>query len=649
MKNFKNTINLYRKPLQWLVIALLIVMVMRTLFDKSYISDIEAYCPFGGIQSLGSYLINGSLACSMTTIQIGMGLALFFAVIIFSKLFCSFICPLGIYSEFLGKYGEKFKIRYSFKGYTDRVLRIFKYILLFITLYYTFLSSELFCKKFDPYYAVFSGFNTDVNFSYALVAILILTLGAIFISQAWCKYFCPLGALTNIFALALLIIPVVILYGLIIWISPLSFSWLVLLIILCGMGLIFEVFRMKLFGIPFFKITRQEAFCTSCKKCDKACPMGIKVSEATTVKHIDCHLCGDCLSVCPEKNALNINTKNKLRWVAPVATILIFCFALFFSAKYEIPTISEFWGDDEEIEKAEIYTIEGLKTVKCYGSSMSFALHLRDKDGILGVKTYVNTYKAVIYYNPEKISHDEVGLLIFTPSQNVIEKPVFTSNIAEWTVKVDRYFDEYDADYMLEKMKQNKGIYAYKIAYGEPAPATFYFNPELIDPNKIKEIIENKYIVLFDGENNYEQNTNFVIKDFSATYNNIKAHEFYHRFYPEFDYTFNQYDTYSNNDFDSSTVFLNELPDEKLNEKLLFLMSHISAHKAIVRLSTSYTNDGVLLICHFLKNKINNEEVLKWITSKELKIMYADGEFDTVINEIKYSENIAPVPSVVKN
>ncbi len=631
-------INMYRKPIQYLVVVLLLLMVLRSYLDKTYVSDIEAYCPFGGLQSLGSYLINGSLACSMTTVQIGMGLALFFAVVIFSKLFCSYVCPLGIFSEFLGKYGQKYKIRYTFRGYWDRGLRIFKYVLLFITLYYTFLSSELFCKKFDPYYAFFSGFDNDVNLTYAIAAILIFTLGAIFIRQAWCKYVCPLGALTNIFALIILFIPIVLIYGFIVWISPLIFSWVVLLSIICISGFIFEAYRMQLFGIPFFKITRQVNFCTSCKKCDKACPMGIPVSEMAVVKHIDCHLCGDCVSACPENNALNINTKNNLRWLAPSATVILFALALILTTKYEIPTISEFWGSDKEIEQAEIYTIEGLKTIKCYGSSMSFALHLRGIEGILGVKTYVKTYKAEIYYNPYKLTHDALGQLIFTPSQNIIEKPQFNTDVAVWAIKVDRYFDEFDADYMLEKMTQNKGIYGFRISYGEPAPATFYFNPNIITPQELKEIIEKKTLVLSDGENDYEQTTNFEVKDYTENFILVKAFSFYKDFYPEFDYKFNDCDVYKETNFDICSIFLDEMPGEELDEKLMFLMSHISAHKGITRLSTSYTKDGLMLITYYLKDKISSDETLEWITSKELKIQYADGEIDTVVNEIKYKK-----------
>ncbi|HWR99690.1 MAG TPA: hypothetical protein VN249_03695, partial [Prolixibacteraceae bacterium] len=75
--------NLPRLILQWSVIVYLLYLATRAFFDKDFFPDYEAYCPFGGIQALGSYLLNDSLACSMTTTQIAMGIMLIVGVILF--------------------------------------------------------------------------------------------------------------------------------------------------------------------------------------------------------------------------------------------------------------------------------------------------------------------------------------------------------------------------------------------------------------------------------------------------------------------------------------------------------------------------------------------------------------------------------------
>ncbi len=199
MKKRIKKLNWPRMIIQWGVIAFILFLIIRQLFSRNFIADFEAYCPFGGIQALGSYMLNQALSCTMTSTQIAMGILLFVAVLIFSKLFCSFICPVGTVSEWLGKLGKKMKVRFTLKGVTDKILKSLKYILLFITIYFTFQSNELFCKKFDPYYAAVTGFNPDVVIWYAVISIFLVIAGSIFIRLFWCKYICPLGALSYIF------------------------------------------------------------------------------------------------------------------------------------------------------------------------------------------------------------------------------------------------------------------------------------------------------------------------------------------------------------------------------------------------------------------------------------------------------------------
>ena len=144
--------NPLRFSIQGIILLLLGYMLVRWGVDQAYTPDFEAYCPFGGLQALASYLVRGSLACSMSSAQIVMGIVLLVTVVLFSKLFCGYICPIGTFSEWLGKIGDKFKIRREITGVADKALRLLKYALLFTTLYFTLGSSELFCKNYDPFF-----------------------------------------------------------------------------------------------------------------------------------------------------------------------------------------------------------------------------------------------------------------------------------------------------------------------------------------------------------------------------------------------------------------------------------------------------------------------------------------------------------------
>ena len=148
MKNLKNWL---RHLIQWG--ALLAIIIFLTKVFGTQNADPEAYCPFGGLQTLGTYLVAGSMACSMTMTQIMMGVVLAIAVILFSKLFCGYLCPLGWGSEYLDKLRAKMKIKslvIKNGSITDRLLRLFKFVLLFIIFYYTINDSELFCKNLTP-------------------------------------------------------------------------------------------------------------------------------------------------------------------------------------------------------------------------------------------------------------------------------------------------------------------------------------------------------------------------------------------------------------------------------------------------------------------------------------------------------------------
>ena len=64
--------NLWRHVLQLGVIAVIAGFILKVFFGGAP-ADVEAYCPFGGLQSLVTYLNSNTLACSMSIVQIMMG------------------------------------------------------------------------------------------------------------------------------------------------------------------------------------------------------------------------------------------------------------------------------------------------------------------------------------------------------------------------------------------------------------------------------------------------------------------------------------------------------------------------------------------------------------------------------------------------
>lgn len=493
MKNRLKT-NPYRLSIQIGILAVIFYLLIRVITTRSFVADFEAYCPFGGLMAFSSFLVNKSLACSMTSVQIAMGGIMILGILIFSKLFCSFICPVGSISEWIGKAGEKLKVRFTISGYADLLLRGVKYAILFLTVYYTISSSELFCRKFDPYYAAVTGFGGDVSFGWGLTAIIAVVAGSFFVRLFWCKYLCPVGAITNIFRFFITFVLVTAGYLMLRFTGiTLSFIWPLALICLIAYMLEFYTLRSAVF--PLFRVKRHPEICTNCKLCDKYCPMAIKVESVSDVKHIDCHLCGDCIQVCPEKGALTINRRGK-KWLPAAITLLLIACGIIIGKTFEIPTLSLYWGDKGEKEKMVQYSRSGLKNVKCYGSSVAFSNQIRNLKGVTGVTTYVKTNTVEILYNPQLTDTLSIQKAIFSPVKIALRNPQpGMATIREYELMVENFFDPLDATYLIDLLLGNPGVIGFTTSFDCPVRVNIFADASsAITINDIAELVGKKVL-----------------------------------------------------------------------------------------------------------------------------------------------------------
>src|SRR5574344_367524 len=287
MKNFSK--KWLRYLLQWGTLMAIVAFALKLFGNKTF--DPESYCPFGGLETYCTYLVRGSMACSMTATQIMMGIALAIGVILFSRLFCSYICPVGTVVEYIGKLGGVMGLKsMEIKKWSaaDIVLRAVKYLLLFTVFYFTLSSSELFCKNFDPYYAVATGFKGELTLWMACISIALCIICSLFVKMFWCRYICPLGAASNIFKFT----PLFIVMGVAMYVAEsvlgIEGSWIWVLAATCVLSYIVEIWKMRSCVTPFLYIKRDEDSCNRCGLCEKKCPYNIPVKDLVKVKHVDC-------------------------------------------------------------------------------------------------------------------------------------------------------------------------------------------------------------------------------------------------------------------------------------------------------------------------------------------------------------------------
>jgi polyferredoxin len=635
----KSPINYYRITLQWGIFALLIYMLIRPFQDKNYTPDFEAYCPFGGMQSLASYFSVHSLACSMTTVQIALGLALLLAVILFSKLFCSYICPIGTFTEWMGALGRKARMHITLTGNIDKILRLLKYVLLFITFYFTVTASELFCRKFDPFYASFTGFSGDVFLWYAIPALLLTIVGSFFIRQFWCKYLCPLGAITNIAVYALPASAITLLWVLLTNVAGLTIPWPWLLGALCLMGFLFEATTLKFFVFPTLRITRNNDLCTHCRICDKKCPMAIDISTVKAVDHIDCHLCVDCVVKCPEKGALTINKRN-LTWLPGVATVILTAASIIIATFYELPTISENWGDING-KNVNVVRMDGLKNIKCFGSSRSFANHMKEIPGVLGVETFVKHHRVVVYFDKTITNEEGVKGAIFSPLSELLNfHGKYPGNVSYINFGIDRCFDPNDQSYLVELLRQDKGILALSTLFGEPVQATIYYDSALTDENKIKVAASQKTLVMGEGKDQTKVETGFVVNEKGETKGTIPAYEFLRMYIPVTDISFNKYESYQDDQMSVYELPFGQAADPGMQQWMPFLVSHASNDDGIVRIQTEFTEGGPAIKIWFVNSLTTVEKINTILKAPEFIVHYPDKSVKKVKNPFRFNELI---------
>ena len=335
-RNREKPIQRYRLAIQIAFVLLCIWIGVEFHFFVKYLESggaagsavrppgVEGFLPISSLMSLYYFFLTGQVHWAHPA-----GLFILVAIIamsfVFGKAFCSWLCPVGTLSEFIGDAGEKlFGRRIRVPGFLDYPLRSLKYLLLGFFLYSIFFAmSTVALQAFldSPYNIVADVkmyyFFADIS-QFALIVIGVLFLLSIVIRNFWCRYLCPYGALL----------------GLLSFLSP-------------------------------TRIKRNPVSCIDCGKCAKACPSRIKVDKVNSVFSDECTSCMNCVDVCPVAETLELKTtvgnhRVTKRWVA-IGVIAIFLV---------ITGLGIFTGRWQNTVTTEQY-IEYQKNVAAYGHPTS--------------------------------------------------------------------------------------------------------------------------------------------------------------------------------------------------------------------------------------------------------------------------------------
>ena len=590
--------------LQWGVLAALAAFLLIPGKDPA---NPEAYCPMGGLQALTTFFVRGSLPCSMSMMQIVMGIVLVAAVVLFSKLFCGYLCPLGTVQDLLMKLRNTIGWRgIVVKNGTvaDKVLRVIKYVLLFWIFYSTATASELFCKNLDPYYAVATGFKGEITLWMSLISVAAVILCGFMVNMFWCKYLCPLGAISNSLKFWVWIVVLVAAYYLLGTIGV-NVPWWALLAAFCVVGYLLEILCGKP-RLQVLHIMKNDSKCTHCGLCTKACPYGIDVAgcRAGAVKAVDCTLCGECTAVCPV-DAIHTGVcvkggRNVWNVLAPaVIALVLMGIGLWAGGKYELPTINVTWGIEQTLEDGTVKQLvdpsslktlemEGLRSVKCYGSSMAFKAKLEKIRGVHGVKTFVSHHRAVITYDPAATTPEIIQESVFTPSKFRVNTPDMATvdSIKVVTIRTENMYDKLDLNYLgLQMRLTDKKIYGLESEFACPLIVRVYMDAsETADKAWFKKIVNMKELEMpVHGGGTKITPVNFKFVDLEDGESYISTESFIRKMFTPFKAQFSS----RVEEFAGKPQFVYEIPDANYEKPIIlrnlpFVSNHLSKNDGII-------------------------------------------------------------------
>jgi polyferredoxin len=220
----------------------------------------EAYCPFGGMESLWGLIRGGEFSCALGPLNLSMLIGTLVLALVAKKAFCGWACPIGFLGELSGRLGGRlWRGRPRVRPGANSRLKLLRYAVLVVSLYFTYRLGELVLRGYDPYYIIFSGFGHGTVGWITYVTLAVLVVGAFLVPMFFCRYLCPLGATFD----------------------PAS-----------RLGLV--------------KIVRNPALCSSCGDCGRACPHELRPDQAVKLRHRDCTNCLECVDACPVEGSLSV-------------------------------------------------------------------------------------------------------------------------------------------------------------------------------------------------------------------------------------------------------------------------------------------------------------------------------------------------------
>lgn len=334
-----------------------------------------------------------------------------------------------------------------------------------------------------------------------------------------------------------------------------------------------------------------------------------------------------------EEEAEENKETSKLKYLSPIAVVVLIALSLGASSGVEFTTISEKWGGYNSVDNISVYEQTGLKNIKCYGSSKSLQGQLETVDGIYGVDTYARSHTVKVYYDSSVITETKVKKSLFTPIKQEVRKVKNKSidSLAIWELGIYGLFDLLDNNNLFYLFKEDEGIYGFETHFGEPVKANIFYDPNVTNVDKILTLLEKEFVTAKKANGVEKIDIDFKAENKGALKGNISMEDYRRRIFRTYDRKFNDYKKYSK---EQLSVFVFPMPEagmSPLRRYLGSMSSHLSADNGIVRLSTRYTDKPYGFV-YFDRTQTNIEKIKTALEKRTLTIFVTETETKNMEN-----------------
>jgi polyferredoxin len=170
----------------------------------------EALCPFGGIETIGTFLATGTFVSHVHVSNVILGLVALLVALFARGAFCGWLGPLGFLQDLVAGFSHLIQRRIppvrlairtlerraSRLAALDRPLRLLKYVVLAWAVLGAAACGTLVFRGVDPWNALLELGSATAGFG--LVVLVLMLIASSFVERAWCRYACPLGAATGL-------------------------------------------------------------------------------------------------------------------------------------------------------------------------------------------------------------------------------------------------------------------------------------------------------------------------------------------------------------------------------------------------------------------------------------------------------------------